>query len=112
MSRNTETAYIGRANSIKRVLQRAGEALDESSRLAITRVTAKFGTYCIDTDVGADPIEYDSATGTVSMQIGLVTGIVEGQYNLKLTAFDAATPEGFAWGNVHVLVKSWEACAE
>ena len=110
MSRDTETAYIGRANTIKRVLQKQGAVLTEAERLAITRVQAKWGTWCIDTDVGADPIEYDSSDGAVRMQIGLVPGLTVGRYDLTLTCFDAATPEGFAWGGFRLTVVEWTVC--
>jgi len=110
MSRDTETAYIGRANTIKRVLRRQGVDLSEDDRAAVTRVTANFGAFCLDTDVVADPIEYDSEAGTVAMQIGLVEGIAVGRYDLILTVFDAATPEGFAWGGFRVTVREWAVC--
>jgi hypothetical protein len=110
MSRDIETVYIGRANVIQRVLQAAAVDLAAPERTAITRVQARFGDYCLDTDEATDPIAYDSTTGGVSMQIGLVTGIVVGKYDLILTCFDAATPEGFAWGNFRIDVKAWPIC--
>lgn len=110
MARDTETAFVGRANTIKRVLRRQGSDLGDDDRLAVTRVTANFGAYCLDTDVGADPITYDSDTGAVAMQIGLVPNIEPGRYDLTLTVFDAETPEGFAWGSFRVSVVEWATC--
>jgi hypothetical protein len=108
MARGPEYAYIGRANTIKRVLQSAAVDLTAPQQAAITRVTAGFGTYCIDTDVALDPISY--ADGTVEMQIGLVTGLTAGEYQVEITCYDAATPEGYAWGRFDLVVESWGAC--
>ena len=110
MARETETVFIGRANITRRVLQSEATDLLEGPRNAITRVMAHFGEYCLDTNVGADPIEYVAADGAVEMQLGLVPGIAVGRYELLVTCFDAATPEGYAWGEFRIDVKPWPIC--
>lgn len=103
-----ETVYIGRANVIRRTLQEDGEDLAAPAQSAITRVMVAFGPYCVDTDEAADPISYSS--GVVEMQLGLLPGIAEGQHDALITAFDASTPEGYAWGRFEVSIEPWPVC--
>lgn len=103
-----EYAYIGRDNVIKRVLLIDGSALSAGEKAAITRVTAKFGSYCLDTAVVDDNISYND--GTVSLTIGLVTGIKKGLYTVELTVYDPTMLNGKAWGSFTVYVDNWESC--
>ena len=103
-----ETVYIGRANVIRRTLQEDGEDLGAAEQNAITRVMVAFGPYCVDTNEATDPISY--ASGVVEMQLGLLSGIAEGQHDALITAFDAATPEGYAWGRFEVSIEPWPVC--
>ena len=103
-----EIAYIGRANAIVRELQAQDAPIDAATADAITRVVLRFGPYCIDSDVAGDPISY--ADGRVTLQLGLVPGLEQGVYTARMTVYDAANPEGLAWGEFRVRVLPWEAC--
>ena len=103
-----EQAWINHANTIRRVLRAASDDLDSTQQAAVTRVVARIGGTCIDTDVAADPIEYSD--GAVEMQLGLVPGITPGFKTVRLVVYDAETPEGKAWGEFRVRVHAWEGC--
>jgi len=103
-----EIGYIGRGNTIRRKLQQDGVDLTEDQQAAVTRVQVLFGDYCIDTDVVADPISY--ADGVVEFQPGLVTDVAVGDYEARILAFDAVTPQGYAWGQFALEMRAWDAC--
>jgi len=103
-----EYAYIGRDNVINRVLLIDGAVLSSDDKAAITRVTAKFGSYCLDTDVADDNITYSD--GTVSLTLGLVSGIKKGLYTVKLIVYDPTMTNGKAWDSFTVFVDNWDAC--
>jgi len=108
MSLDTEFAWVGRANVIRRALTDEGEELSSSDQEAITKVAASFGDFCLDTDTTPDLAEYED--GVVSLVIGKTPGIVAGLYRVNLTVFDAATPEGYAWGKFNLIVRAEEDC--
>ena len=104
-----EHAWIGRANTIRRVLRADSGDLDGDQQAAITRVVARVDGLCLDTDEASDPIEY--ADGVVEIQLGLVPGITPGFKAVRLIVYDAETPEGKAWGEFRVRVHdAWEDC--
>ena len=103
-----EQAWINRANTIRRVLRDASGDLDRTQQAAITRVVARVDGHCLDTYKAADPIEYSD--GAVEMQLGLVPGITPGFKTVRLSVYDAETPEGKAWGEFRVRVQKWEDC--
>ena len=108
MSLETEYAYLGRANVIRRSLRDEDEELTEPEYQAITKVQASFGDFCLDTDTTPDYITH--AEGVVSLVIGTVPGLEVGLYRVKLIVFDAVTPDGLGWGSFNLIVQSAEDC--
>ena len=108
MSIDTEFAWVGRANVIQRALTDGGVELSASDQEAITKVSAAFGDFCIDTETTPDLVVYED--GVVSLVIGNTPGIVPGLYRVNLTVFDAVTPEGYAWGKFNLIVRTTEDC--
>ena len=102
-----EYAYIGRDNVIQRVLLVDGEELTEIQKLAITRVTVKVGSYCLDTEDGVN-INYDD--GVVSITAGLIDGIRKGTYTADVTVYDSSIINGNAWGSFTIFVDDWGVC--
>lgn len=111
MSR-AENAYIGRANITRRYLRIDGQPLSLEDRQAVTKVQFRLGPHCVDSTVVEDPINYYVEDGTVDIRIGLIPDIEEGTLTGKLIVYDAATPEGKAWGAFDVVVMPWAACDE
>jgi hypothetical protein len=108
MSHDTEIAWIGRANVIRRVLQSDSVDIDSDDQAAITKVQASFGGFCIDTDVDTDLIALDG--GTVEMSLGLVPSIAVGRYVVQLTVYDSVATEGYSWGSFSLIVRNWTVC--
>ena len=102
-------AYIGRGNYQRLELRQDGELVAED---AVTRVTFKFGPYCLDTEAESPPapIALTSNATVVEMQLGLVDNIKPGPYTGKLTVYDNPHPTGIAWTHVPLLVEVWPAC--
>lgn len=107
MTIEREAAYVGRENRIRRTLRINGAELTQDQRDAVTRVVATWGSIALDTDVQSDPISY--IDGVVELQPGLATGIAEGEFDVKLTVFDAVSVQGRAWGHFVMDVWPWAA---
>ena len=103
-----EFIFIGRDNETRRTLT-AVPALTDDQKAAVTRVQIVIGDVCLDTDNAAHPISYSD--GVVSAQIGLASGLVPGFYTARLVVFDAANPNGKAWGEFEATVQTWESCS-
>lgn len=105
----TLTAYIGRDNEARLELLQDGVLVVAS---AVTKAVLKFGTFCLDTEVDTDEIYFlTSNNQTLCLKIGLLTGLVAGNYSDgKLTLFDAVNTNGLAWVDLTISVKDWSVC--
>ena len=102
-----EYAYIGRDNVIQRVLLVDEEELTSIQKAAITRVTVKIGSFCLDTD---DGINIAYSDGVVTMTVGLIEDIRKGTYPADITVYDSSAVNGNAWGSFTVFVDDWGVC--
>jgi hypothetical protein len=100
----TETAYKNRDNIIRRSLLKSGQPLSTVEKAAITRVIADVGPLRVDSSAGS-LIWWDGEY--VNIRAGLIPEIRVREYDVKLTVFDAETPNGKAWGSFPMSVISW-----
>jgi hypothetical protein len=102
--------YINRNNPIRLVLY-YGDPLVPVPNGAVTRAIFRFGRYCVDTDIPADPIELIENETQVRMFLGLISDLREGTYMGYLTIYDAEAPHGIGWGRAErVKVIPWPVC--
>ena len=107
--------YIGRGNFESILLKKraVGEAdfetVDDDT---VLRAVFRFSTYCLDTDTDvAGYIELAENATVVNMKLGLISGLVAGQYDGYLTIYDALNPDGLAWGDMVIVnVQAWSVC--
>jgi len=100
-------AYVNRSNRTRLELRQDGALVAAN---AVTRAQFRFGTWCLDTNDLADPIELVADATAVEMQLGLVDGITPGTYRGKLTVYDLNHPNGIAWSEVVVEATAWNVC--
>ena len=107
--------YIGRGN-VESILLRlrpvGGSAYQDVDDDTVLRAVFRFSTYCLDTDTDvAGNIELAENATVVNMKLGLISGLVAGQYDGYLTIYDALNPDGLAWGDMVVVnVQAWSVC--
>jgi len=100
--------YIDRENIEGLTLEIDGGTVPAET---VTKVTLKFGDYCIDTDNDSDQIYFtDSNNQAISIKLGQVDSIAVGRYSGTLTIYDAETVNGLAWIRVKVEIFAWAVC--
>ena len=95
------TAYQGRANFKAIDLLVAGELVSPNTlvrAMAVLESEPAGTVYCVDSQVNSDIVSLAENGTVLSFQPGLIPDIQLGFYWVYLTMFDAANPEGFAWG--------------
>ena len=97
-----EVVYQNRDNPIVRELLQDGE----SPAPGITRVQAKVGDVCLDTN---EDSEITLEGNVVTMVLG-GTGLALGTHRCELIVYDANHPNGISWDRFWVVVKVSEAC--
>jgi hypothetical protein len=107
--------YIDRGNVESVLLEKRprGETVFETvDDDTVLRAVFRFGSYCLDTDTDvAGNIELAENATVVNMKLGLISGLVAGQYDGYLTIYDALNPNGLGWGDmVLVNVQAWSIC--
>jgi hypothetical protein len=98
-----ETVYLGRDNAIVRQLLQDGAP----PAAGITKVQARIGSVCLDTDTDADITHTD---GVVTLVLGKQS-LPRGLSTCALTVYDGAHPDGLAWDSFYVYVRDWAVCA-
>jgi hypothetical protein len=103
MSHDAETAWIGRANEVRRVLKKNGADLTASEKAGVTKVQVSFANHVVDSQANTNTVTYSA--GVVSIRFGRISGIKPGTYNVRLVVFDATAGEGYNWGEfiLHVM---------
>ena len=103
----TILGYIDRANSARIELTEGRRPVADGFDRAVLR----FGAWCLDTADQDAPIQMAAGGKAVDVQVGLVEGLVRGQYTARLTVYDQENPEGLAWPTpIGVFVQPWDAC--
>jgi hypothetical protein len=102
------TAYVGRANDTDLTILIDDETIQAG---LITRAQLRLGAYCIDTDVLGDPIELKESATVVSVQLGLIPGLLpDEQHIAQLTVYTATHPQGVAVETGTIITRAWPVC--
>jgi len=73
----------------------------------LTRVIAKVGTHCLDTD---DGLEWADSKRAVVAKFGLITGLTPGTYDCHITGEDNAHISGLPYAHVKIKAVAWPSC--
>ena len=91
----TETAYIGRDNTIDIQLLEDGVAVDLSG---VTRMTLAFeGAVIADSNEDPGVFDWDNGNGVVILKLGGLVGLTAGIYHTRLVVYDPINTNGIAW---------------
>ena len=96
MSHDIETAWIGRANEVRRALTKGGAELSSDEKNAVSKVEARFSRFSADTAANPTIISYSG--GVVSIRFGRIPGVEPGTHRVTLVVFDPIAAEGYNWG--------------
>jgi len=96
MSNDIETAWVGRANEVRRVLTKNGAELSSDEKTAVSKVEVRLSQTAVDTNSDPNVVSYDN--GIVSIRFGRISGIEAGTHRATLVVYDSNTPDGYNWG--------------
>jgi len=96
MSNDIETAWIGRANEVRRELTKNGAELSSAEKTSVSKVEVRVSRFTVDTATKPEVVSY--ANGVVSIRFGRISGLEPGTHRVTLIAFDPTAPEGYNWG--------------
>jgi hypothetical protein len=102
------TAYVGRANVTDLTVQIDGETITAG---VITRAQLRLGEHCIDTAEVGDPIELTQSATVVSVQLGLIAGLLPDERHIaQLTVYTATHTQGVAVETGTIITRAWPVC--
>lgn len=98
------TVEIGRDRTHRIALTAAGVPVPADT---LTRVVARVGPHCLDTDNG---LEWDDSKQAVDAQFGLIAGLTPGAYDCYITGEDNAHPNGLPYKKFKIKAIAWPTC--